>query len=100
MVHINIQNLETKMTEQELLEAARVKVIKLRIRNGQVERRKKVSNVPGFTLRGGKLTRMSPTERRRRKLGAKRAKIKKRSKMQQILRKRSRSIQKRQRLGY
>jgi hypothetical protein len=100
MVHINIQNLETKMTEQELLEAARVKVVKLRIRNGQVERRKKVSNVPGFTLRGGKLTRMSAAERRRRKLGAKRAKIKKRSKMQQILRKRSRSIQKRKRLGY
>jgi hypothetical protein len=88
------------MTEEELLEAVRVKVVALRIRNGQVQRRKKVSNVPGFTLRGGKLTRMSPTERRRRKLGAKRAKIKKRAKMQQILRKRTRSIQKRQRLGY
>ena len=88
------------MTEEQLLEAARVKVIKLRIRNGQVERRKRVSNVPGFTLRSGKLKRMSPTERRRRKLGAKRAKIKKRAKMQQILRKRARSIQKRKRLGY
>lgn len=88
------------MTEEQLLEAARIKVIKLRIRNGQVERRKRVSNVPGFTLRSGKLKRMSPTERRRRKLGAKRAKIKKRAKMQQILRKRARSIQKRKRLGY
>ena len=88
------------MTEEELLEAARVKIVKLRVRNGQVERRKRVSNVPGFTLRGGKLTRMSPAERRRRKLGAKRAKIKKRSKMQQILRKRARSILKRKRLGY
>jgi hypothetical protein len=88
------------MTKEQLLEAARVKVVKLRIRNGQVERRIKVSNVSGFTFRGGKLTRMSPAERRRRKLGAKRAKIKKRSKMQQILRKRSRSIQKRKRLGY
>jgi len=88
------------MTEEELLEAARIKVVKLRIRNGQVQRRKRVSNVPGFTLRGGKLTRMSPTERRRRKLGAKRAKIKRRSKMQQINRKRARSILKRKRLGY
>lgn len=88
------------MTEEELLEAARVKIVKLRVRNGQVERRKRVSNVPGFTLRGGKLTRMSPAERRRRKLGAKRAKIKKRAKMQQILRKRARSILKRKRLGY
>lgn len=88
------------MTEEKLLEAARVKIVKLRVRNGQVERRKRVSNVPGFTLRGGKLTRMSPAERRRRKLGAKRAKIKKRAKMQQILRKRARSILKRKRLGY
>lgn len=88
------------MTEEELLEAARVKVVALRIRNGQVQRRKRVSNVPGFTLRGGKLTRMSPTERRRRKLGARKAKIKRRAKIQQIVRKRARSIQKRQRLGY
>lgn len=88
------------MTQEELLEAARIKVVKLRIRNGQVQRRKKVSNVPGFTLRGGKLQRMSPTERRRRKLGAKRAKIKRRAKIQQIVRKRARSIKQRKRLGY
>lgn len=88
------------MTEEELLEAARVKVVALRIRNGKVQRRKRVSNVPGFTLRGGKLTRMSPTERRRRKLGAKRAKIKRRAKIQQIVRKRARSIKQRKRLGY
>lgn len=79
---------------------ARVKIVKLRIRNGQVQRRKKVSNVPGFTLRGGKMTRMSPTERRNRKLGAKRGKIKRRTKMVQTLRKRQRSILKRKRLGY
>jgi len=78
----------------------RIKVVKLRIRNGQVQRRKKVSNVPGFTLRQGKMTRMSPTERRNRKLGAKRGKIKRRTKMTQILRKRQRSVLKRQRLGY
>lgn len=88
------------MTQEELVEAARIKVVKLRIRNGQVQRRKKVSNVPGFTLRGGKLQRMSPTERRRRKLGAKRAKIKRRAKIQQIVRKRARSIKQRKRLGY
>ena len=80
--------------------AVRVKIVKLRIRNGQVQRRKKVSNVPGFTLRGGKMTRMSPTERRNRKLGAKRGKIKRRTKMVQTLRKRQRSILKRKRLGY
>jgi hypothetical protein len=78
----------------------RIKVVKLRIRNGQVQRRKKVSNVPGFTLRQGKMTRMSPTERRNRKLGAKRGKVKRRAKMTQILRKRQKSILKRKRLGY
>lgn len=88
------------MTQEELLEAARVKIVKLRIRGGKVERRKRVSNVPGFTLRGGKLTRMSPTERRRRKLGARKAKIKRRAKIQQIVRKRARSIKQRKRLGY
>ncbi len=88
------------MTKEQLLEAARVKVVALRIRNGQVQRRKRVSNVPGFTLRGGKLTRMSPIERRRRKLGARKAKIKRRAKIQQIVRKRARSIKQRKRLGY
>jgi hypothetical protein len=78
----------------------RIKVVKLRIRNGQVQRRKKVSNVAGFTLRQGKMTRMSPTERRNRKLGAKRGKVKRRAKMTQILRKRQKSILKRKRLGY
>ena len=78
----------------------RIKVVKLRIRNGQVQRRKKVSNVPGYTLRAGKMARMSPTERRNRKLGAKRGKIKRRAKMVQTLRKRQRSMLKRKRLGY
>jgi len=78
----------------------RIKVVKLRIINGQVQRLKKVSNVPGFTLRQGKMTRMSPTERRNRKLGAKRGKVKRRAKMTQILRKRQKSMLKRKRLGY
>lgn len=86
--------------QEQLGEAARVKIVKLRIRGGQVQRRKKVSNVPGYTLRGGQMTRMSPTERRKRKLGAKRAKIKRRAKMTRIIMKRKRSMLKRQRLGY
>lgn len=85
--------------KEELDEAARIKIVKARIRNGQIQRRKKISNVPGYTLRSGKMTRMTAAERRRRKLGAKRAKIKKRGKMTRILMKRKRSLQKRQRLG-
>ena len=78
---------------------ARINIIKARIRGGKIQRRKKVSNVPGMTLRGGQLKRMSAAERRARKLGAKRAKLKTRGKQAQILRKRKVSLQKRQRLG-
>jgi hypothetical protein len=80
--------------------AARVKIIKFRIKNGKVQRRKKVSNVPGFRMAGTRLVRMSATERRRRKLGARKAKIKRRTKNVQIMMKRKRSLQKRKRLGF
>ena len=70
-----------------------------RIRGGKVQRRKKVSTVPGFTIRGGTLTRMSASERRKRKLGAKKAARKTRTKKSQMLRKRRMSMMKRQRLG-
>jgi hypothetical protein len=83
----------------EKLDEARINIIKARIRGGKIQRRKRVSNVPGMTIRGGQLKRMSAAERRARKLGAKRAKIKTRGKQAQILRKRRLSLQKRQRLG-
>lgn len=86
------------MSEEALFEA-RVKIIKARIRGGKVQRRKRVSNVPGMTLRGGKLVRMSPTERRKRRMGARKAKIKRRAKLARALQKRKRSLQKRKRLG-
>ena len=79
--------------------ATRVKLVKVRIRNGKIQRRKKVSNVPGMTFRGGKLIRMSPAERRKRKLGARKGKMKRRGKMAMIKRKRQMSIRKRERLG-
>lgn len=79
--------------------ASRIKLIKVRIRNGQIQRRKKVSNVPGMTIRGGKLQRISPTERRNRKMGARKGKVKRRAHLQQAIRKRARSLQKRKRLG-
>ena len=63
--------------------ATRVKLVKVRIRNGKVQRRKKVSNVPGMTFRGGKLKRMSVTERRNRKMGARKGKTKRRAHMRQ-----------------
>lgn len=85
--------------EDEQLDEARINIVKARIRGGKVQRRKKVSNVPGMTLRGGKLQRMSAAERRRRKMGARKGKIKRRAKMTRILMKRKRSLQKRKSLG-
>lgn len=85
--------------EDEQLDEARIKIVKARIRGGQIQRRKKVSNVPGMTIRGGKLKRMTPAERRNRKLGQRRGKIKRRSKMNRALMKRQRSIRKRKALG-
>lgn len=85
--------------EKEELDEARIKLIKARVRGGKIQRRKRVSNVPGMTLRGGQLKRMSAAERRRRKMGARKGKIKRRSKMSRALMKRRRSLQKRKSLG-
>jgi len=85
--------------KEEVLDEARIKIIKARIRGGKIQRRKKVSNVPGMTFRGGTLKRMSPAERRRRKLGQRRGKIKRQAKMSRIIMKRSRSMRKRKSMG-
>jgi hypothetical protein len=85
--------------EEEPIEEQRINIVKVRIRGGKIQRRKKVSNVPGMTMRGSKLVRMSPSERRRRKLGAKKAARKSKAKRSQSLRKRKLSLMKRKRLG-
>lgn len=90
---------DKKDDKEEGISEARINIVKARIRGGKIQRRKKVSNVAGMTMRGGKLTRMSPSERRRRKLGAKKAARKSRAKKSQMLRKRKMSLMKRSRLG-
>lgn len=77
----------------------RAKLIKLRVRSGKVQRRKKLSAVKGYTLRGGQMVRMSTTERRNRRMAARKAKIKRRTKINQILRKRKISLRKRRNIG-
>lgn len=90
---------DAELDEENLDEAPRVKIIRARIRGGKVQRRKKVSTVAGFTFRSGKLKRMSPMERRRRKMGQRRGKIKRRAKLSRALMKRQRSMRKRQSMG-
>lgn len=87
------------LTEANVQKMGRMKLVRVRIRAGKVQRRKKFSTVPGYTIRGGKLVRMSSLERRHRKMGARRAKIKTRSKRNQILRKRKISLRKRKAMG-
>ena len=90
---------EWELVKEETLDEARIKIIKARIRGGKIQRRKKTSNVAGYRLQGGQLTRMSAAERRKRKLGARRAKIKRKSKMSRTLMKRRRSLMKRKAMG-
>ena len=85
--------------KEEQLDEARINLIRARVRGGKIQRRKRVSNVPGMTLRGGNLKRMSAAERRRRKMGARKGKMKRRAKLSRSLMKRKRSLQKRKSLG-
>jgi hypothetical protein len=88
-----------KLDEANVLKMGRTKLIKVRIRKGKVQRRKKFSNVKGYTIRGGKLTRMMPAERRHRKIAVRRSKFKRRAKLNVALRKRRISLRKRRAMG-
>lgn len=82
-----------------LIEGPRIKILKVRIRNGKVQRRKRVSGVKGYTIRGGRLQRISTQERMNRRRGARRGKIKRRAKLARALMKRARSMRKLKSLG-
>jgi hypothetical protein len=90
---------EEELAEGNIQRMGRTQLIRVRFRKGKIQRRVKKSAVPGFTIRGGKLTRMSPQERRRRKMAARRSKFKRRGKMRQALRKRQMSLRKRKAMG-
>jgi hypothetical protein len=90
---------KNNLKEEEELDEARISIVRARVRGGKIQRRKKVSNVPGMTLRGGTLKRMSAAERRRRKMGARKGKMKRKAKLSRSLMKRKRSLQKRKSLG-
>jgi hypothetical protein len=87
------------VVEEEELHEGRIRIIKARMRNGKIQRRKKVSNVPGMKLIGGQLKRMTASERRARKLGAKKAARTGRGKRSQALRRRKMTLAKKSRLG-
>ena len=88
-----------QLDEANVLKMGRTKMIKVRVRKGKIQRRKKFSAIKGYTIRAGKLTRMSPQERRHRKMGSRRSKFKRRAKLTQTLRKRRISLRRRGALG-
>lgn len=77
----------------------RTKIIKFRVRKGKIQRRKKFSSVKGYTIRGGKMTRMMPSERRHRHIASIKSKFKRHAKLVQTLRKRRISLRKRRSVG-
>lgn len=87
------------VTEGNIQRAGRVKIIRARIRGGKVQRRKRLSAVKGYTIRSGRMVRMSATERLNRRMAARRAKYKIRAKRSQILRKRNISLRRRKAMG-
>jgi len=95
---INVEEIE-QVDESNIVRMGRMKMIRARIRSGKVQRRVKRSAIPGMRVSSGKLVRMSPTEKRKRQMGARRAKIKRRAKLARALMKRRRSLMKRKALG-
>lgn len=88
-----------ELSEANVTKMGRTKIIRLRVRGGKIQRRKKLATQPGYTIRAGKVIRMSSAERRHRKMAARRAKIKRRGKLRQALRKRKMSLRKRKSMG-
>lgn len=89
---------------EDFLEEGRVRIVKMRVRKGKVQRRKRVSNVKGYTMRKrgkgpARLVKMTAGERRKRKMGARVSKRKRRGKLNQIRRKRAISMRKRKNMG-
>lgn len=80
--------------------SGRTKMVRVRVRGGKVQRRKKMSAVKGFKVtKGGTVARMSATERRNRKMGARKGKIKRRAHQGAINRKLHQSLRKRKTMG-
>ena len=87
------------INEANVYKMGREKNIRIRIRRGKLQRNVIKSATPGYVYRSGKLTRMSPTERRHRRMAARTAKFKRRQGMQQSIRKRKVALRRRKALG-
>ena len=90
---------EAKRPNRNVQKMGRAKIVRVRVRGGKIQRRKKLSAVKGYTIRKGRLVRIPPSERLKRKMSARRAKVKRRAKLARSLIRRQRSLRKRKSLG-
>lgn len=82
----------------------RIRIVKARVRSisgkAYIQRRKKVSNIKGYTVRNNKLIRINPLERmHRRKAQRLTGRMKRKAENKQIETKRIRSFRRRKALG-
>jgi hypothetical protein len=96
---LQLLKIAVALDEANVQKMGRTKIVRARIRGGKVQRRKKLSAVKGYTIRGGKVTRMTSAERLKRKVSQRKAKIKRKAKMARALIKRKRSMRRRTSLG-
>jgi hypothetical protein len=94
-----IEETDEEINEANVQRQGRVKLIRVRIRGGKVQRRVKKSAVKGFTLRGGKLKRITAMQKLKMSRIQKRAAVKRRAKKSVALQKRKRSIRKLRAMG-
>ena len=94
-----VDQLDEASRNPNVMRQGRTKVVKARVRGGKVQRRKRLSDVKGYTIRSGKLKRMTAQERLRRKRGQRVGKIKRKAKQARALMRRKRSLRRRASLG-
>lgn len=90
---------EETIEEANVQRQGRLKLIRVRIRGGKVQRRVKKSAVRGFTLKAGKLKRITAQQRLRMSRIQKRAAVKRRAKIRTTIMKRKRSIRRLRAMG-
>ena len=90
---------EVNLDEANVYQMGREKNIRIRIRKGKIQRRVTKSAAPAYVYRNKKLVRMTPQERRHRKMAARTSKFKRRQEMQQSIRKRKIALRRRKALG-
>ena len=89
----------TSISEANVYKMGREKTIRIRIRKGKLQRRVVKSATPGYVYRDHKLVRMTPMERRHRRMAARTSKFKRKYEMQQSIRKRKVALRRRKALG-